>query len=70
MQEYQAHQQTVNQLLSQIESKAKVIWLDKLMCNQQYCETYVEGTYLYIDSGHLSAKGSQKILGQLDLTIL
>ena len=70
MQEYQAHQQTVNQLLSQIESKAKVIWLDKLMCNQQYCETDVEGTYLYIDSGHLSAKGSQKILGQLDLTIL
>jgi hypothetical protein len=48
----------VFQLLSELASETHVIWLHDLMCQQGRCSTHEEGTFFFLDEGHLTRDGS------------
>jgi hypothetical protein len=63
---YQDYQQFEIAALKEIEAVAKVIWLENYLCENESCNVYVDGVFIYRDSGHLTIDGSIKLLKDLD----
>lgn len=40
----------------------EVIWLDKLICDQEICKSEIDRVYIYRDGGHLSYAGSELLI--------
>ncbi len=66
--EYQAYDAEIIQSLLTLEQRTnvKVVWLHDLLCDEKNCKTKIDDTYIYIDGGHLTISGSEKILGNFD----
>ena len=62
MQNYEAYQYEILDLLSQIERDTNVIYLSDGLCDETRCITEKDGVPYYVDDGHLSIAGS-KFLG-------
>jgi peptidoglycan/LPS O-acetylase OafA/YrhL len=54
----------INKLLHKIDKKYEVIWLDKMLCDNQFCKVAIDDALIYRDSGHLSHEGSA-LLGRM-----
>lgn len=65
--EYQQHQKIVNNTLKEIEKISNVIWLKDYLCENETCKVYIEDTFIYLDSGHLTIDGSIKLLKDIDI---
>lgn len=48
----------VFEFLKNIAKQHKVVFLDDYLCQDGYCRSHLEETYIYRDSGHLSHEGS------------
>ena len=48
-------------LLKAVESNARILWIDSLICEENICRTIIDGQPIYRDNGHLSAYGSDFI---------
>ena len=70
--EYQARHAEVLRLLDAVSAQARVavIRFDPWLCNATTCETYVEGTMIYRDTGHLSYAGSRWLAKHMQLAKL
>ena len=67
--DYLEYEREIRSALKYVAGKArvKVIWLDKLLCDQEVCKTKINGTYVYRDGGHLTVAGSEILLSNIDL---
>lgn len=45
----------------------QMLWLSDLLCGTQVCQTERDGIALYRDQGHLSVRGSQMLLRDIDI---
>ncbi len=61
--EYQERQRFVIDLFDRLQNefKIKIIWPDRALCDERYCNSEHDGRPLYIDDNHLSVYGSKKI---------
>ncbi len=41
-----------------LESKVEVIQLGDYLCDEEFCKTFIDDTFIYRDNGHLSYEGS------------
>ena len=65
--EYQIHQELVNETLKEIEKVSRVLWLKDYLCEGDLCKVYINNTFMYRDGGHLSIDGSIELLKDLDI---
>jgi len=67
--DYQEHEKSIISALKYVanETKVEVIWLDKLLCDQDKCKSKIDGTFIYRDAGHLSVSGSEVLLSEIEL---
>jgi peptidoglycan/LPS O-acetylase OafA/YrhL len=66
--ERQKYQSPVNAFLKKIEKNTQVVWLKDYTCNNEICQVYIENTFIYRDSDHLSIDGSLKLLKHIELS--
>ncbi|SIS47724.1 acyltransferase family protein [Neptunomonas antarctica] len=68
MAEYQASDAEVIKSLLTLEQRTdvKIAWLSDLLCAEDTCKSKLDETYIYIDGGHLTISGSEKILRDFD----
>lgn len=60
--EYLNHQKAVNELLKEVQTFVKVLWLSDYLCENETCKVYENGNFIYRDNGHLSVEGSIQTL--------
>lgn len=48
----------VYNIIRHISRTTRVVWLDKLICDNEVCHASEDGIFIYRDSGHLSREGS------------
>ncbi len=67
--DYQTMRANVLDLLNavSVNSKVAVIRFDPYLCHANICETLIEGTLVYRDSGHFSHSGSKLLANQMQL---
>lgn len=65
--EYLNNQKEVNNLLTEIQSFSRVLWLKDYLCKNDVCKVYQNGVFIYRDNGHLSVEGSTKTLGNIQI---
>lgn len=66
---YQTQNAQVRSLLARIsvEANIQVIYFDKLLCDDRFCQTRLDGIPLYVDGGHLTYDGSRAIARHVKL---
>lgn len=45
-------------LLEEIEKEYAVIWISEVLCDAEFCNSEMDGNFIYSDTGHLSVEGS------------
>jgi len=53
----------IYQLLAEVATESRIIWLHELMCDKGKCSTHENEGFLFLDEGHLSRDGS-RLLGR------
>ncbi|HHL32177.1 MAG TPA: hypothetical protein ENJ41_06285 [Oceanospirillales bacterium] len=59
--DFPEHRVKVYSLLKKISKRYHVVQLEELLCHNDYCQSHIGSTFLYMDSGHLSREGSSTI---------
>jgi len=63
---YQDRQKDVTAFLKEIENDYPVVWMDQILCNNTFCNTELDGVFIYRDGGHLSIDGSAYLGKKMD----
>ena len=65
--EYLELDKLINDDLKTVVHKTDVpiIWLKDSLCDGNICRTEIDGTFIYLDGGHITVNGSEKILAPL-----
>jgi hypothetical protein len=63
---YQNRQKDDIALLKEIEKDYPVVWISQALCNDTFCNTEVDGVFIYRDWVHLSIEGSAYLGRQMD----
>lgn len=58
LKKYQDTQKDVIAFLKEIEKDYPVVWVSQALCNDTFCNTKLNGVFIYRDWGHLAIEGS------------
>ena len=53
-------------LLGEIEKDYPVVWLSDILCDEKFCNSEMNGNFIYSDTGHLSVEGSVYLGKKMD----
>jgi len=56
---YRAYQERILDLLGRIAPEARVVLFSDILCDSDFCNTEIDGVFIYRDWGHLSVEGSE-----------
>lgn len=67
---YVKSQAAVLQFLNRLPKEAgvNVVRFDGLLCSRQFCETQLNGVFIYRDSGHFTNSGSREVAKKMQLS--
>ena len=63
---YKRHQAAVLEMLSKLQGEYEVVYVSDYLCKEQFCNTKLDGVFIYRDAGHLSIDGSQYLGEKMD----
>lgn len=63
---YEQDRKDLLEVLERVEQNYHVIRISDVLCNDAYCDTEMEGVFIYRDSGHLSIVGSEYLGKKMD----
>lgn len=64
--EYEEDRKDILSFLNEIEKEFPVIKVSDVLCGEVYCDTELDGVFIYQDSGHLSVQGSAFLGRKMD----
>ena len=64
---YQKHDKKILQFITEMATQIKTVQLEHKLCDQRWCKTEIDDTFIYRDFGHLSIEGSIKLLSDLNI---
>lgn len=63
---YENDQREILQILGRVKQNYHVINIGDVLCHDAYCDTELDGVFIYRDSGHLSVVGSEYLGKKMD----
>lgn len=63
---YEQDRKDLLEILERVEQKYRLIRISDVLCHDDYCDTELDGVFIYRDSGHLSVVGSAYLGKKMD----